>query len=81
MATQPNKPTSKPVQSFQCGTVQAVIWKNTGKKGDVASVTLGRSYQDEADQWKTSDSFEVHDLSAVKHVVSQAEEWLRDRAK
>jgi len=79
MATPSNTP--KPVQSFKCGTVQAVIWKNTGKKGEFYSVTLGRSYKDAEEKWHTSDSFGVNDLSAVNTVLEHAEAWLRDHSK
>lgn len=79
MATPSNTP--KPVHSFTCGTVQAVMWKNTSKSGALYSVTLGRSYKDAEEKWQTSDSFGVNDLSAVNTVLEHAEAWLRGHAK
>ncbi len=76
MATQ----ISRPVQSFQCATVRASIWRNEGKRGAFHAITLSRTFMDAEGQPRSAGSFGQHDLSAIKTVVAQAERWIREHA-
>ena len=76
MATQ----LSRPVQSFQCATVRASIWKNEGKRGAYYAITFSRTFTDGDGLPKTSGSFGKNDLSAVATVVAQAEGWVREHS-
>lgn len=76
MATQ----VSRPVQSFQCATVRASIWRNEGKRGAFHAITLSRTFMDAEGHLKSSGSFGKNHLSAVATVVAQAERWVREHA-
>ena len=76
MATQ----LSRPVQSFQCATVRASIWKHDGKYGACYAITFSRTFTDGDGLPKTSGSFGKHDLSAVATVIRQAEGWVREHS-
>ena len=76
MATQ----LSRPVQSFQCATVRASIWKHDGKYGACYAITFSRTFTDGDGLPKTSGSFGKNDLSAVATVVAQAEGWVREHS-
>lgn len=76
MATQ----VSRPVQSFQCATVRASIWRNEGKRGAFHAITLSRTFMDAEGHPKSSGSFGKNDLSAVATVIAQAERWVREHA-
>lgn len=76
MATQ----VSRPVQSCQCATVRASIWRNEGKRSAFHAITLSRSFMDAEGHPNSSGSFGKNDLSAVATVIAQAEQWVREFA-
>ena len=67
---------SKPVRKFRSGPVSAAVWENTiqtdsGPK-TVQNITFQRSYRDEKDQWKNTDSYTPASLGNLLVVALQA---------
>jgi hypothetical protein len=65
-----------PVAKFRVGFVTASVWKNdTG----FYSVTLQRSYRDDAGAWQNADNFSHGDLLNAAKVLERAEHWIAAR--
>ena len=64
--------TNQPIDTLRDGRLKATIWKNFGEKGNFYTVTLTRSYQDEAENWKDSDSFSGSELLRIAHLATRA---------
>jgi hypothetical protein len=64
--------TNSPIDTLRDGRLKATIWKNFGDNGNFYTVTLSRSYQDEADNWQDSDSFSGSELLRIAHLASRA---------
>jgi hypothetical protein len=63
---------SKPAAEVRLGNIRAAIWKNEGKNGVWFTVTVDRSYRDDEDEFRSSNSFGRDDLLAVAKVVDLA---------
>lgn len=62
---------TKPIDTVRLGTVQAAIWKNETANGVYYNVTFDRRYKD-GDEWKSSTSFGVKDLLALRKAADMA---------
>lgn len=63
---------SQPEDTLRDGNLKSTIWKNQGDKGAFFSVTLTRSYQDDADNWHETDSFSGTQLLRIAHLAGRA---------
>ncbi len=61
-----------PIETLRDGRLKATIWKNHGDKGNFYTVTFSRSYKDEDDNWKDSDSFSGSELLRIAHLSTRA---------
>ncbi|PIN80153.1 hypothetical protein COV11_04520 [Candidatus Woesearchaeota archaeon CG10_big_fil_rev_8_21_14_0_10_30_7] len=70
----------QPEKRFQAGAISATVWKNTqqkdGKEFDFFSVSLQRSYKDQAGAWKHTTSLRSNDVPKAKLVLDKAWEFL-----
>jgi hypothetical protein len=66
------QPGNKPVDRIRIGKVTASIWNNPSDKGDFYSVTFERSYKDEGDAWKSSQSYRRDDLLELAKAADKA---------
>jgi hypothetical protein len=65
-----------PVVEIRLGRVRAAIWENQKKDGGSdLSVTFGRLYKDDEDQWQDASSFRRDDLPALCEVAHTA--WIK----
>lgn len=53
---------NRPVQEIRHRNIRAAIWRNPTEKGAMYTVTVSRSYRDDAGQWHDSNSFSFDDL-------------------
>jgi hypothetical protein len=76
---------TKPVETFSvtCGGgayVQCSIWgkqiEYDGRTITVYSVTVRKSYKDQAGEWKNMHSFRGSELYCVHHVLHCASQWI-----
>lgn len=75
---------NKPIDKIRIGKVTASIWNNPSEKGDFYSVTFERSYKDEGDAWKSSQSFRRDDLLELAKAADKAHDRileLRQRSR
>lgn len=67
---------NKPMTKFRSGGVVATVWENTIEKNGnnltVYNVQLERTYKNDKDEWKTTNSYKVGDLPKVELVVREA---------
>ncbi len=73
-----NTPT-KPAHSIREADVKATIWRNHSEKGEFYNVTLSRTFKDNGDKLKDTNSFGIHDLSKIEMVIRQARNWILDQ--
>ena len=73
-----NKKT-KPAHSIREADVKATIWLNHGEKGDFYNVTLSRTFKDEKDHLKDTNSFGLHDLTKVEMALKKAQDWIMNQ--
>lgn len=70
-----------PVFKVRCRGVSGTVWKNEkekdGKKFDVFSVNITKSYKDKDDNWKNTDSYGAEDLHAVEVVARRCYENIK----
>lgn len=64
-----------PVVKLRAGLLQVAIWRNESEKGPWFSVTLLRSYQNEAGEWQETDSLNGYDLLEAAELLRLA--WHR----
>ena len=64
--------TNQPIDTLRDGRLKATIWKNQGDSGSFYTVNLTRSYQDEAKEWRDSDSFSGSELPRIAHLATRA---------
>lgn len=64
--------TNKPATKVSLYPVSAIIWRNAAPKGFAYSVTFERSYQDEAGNYKSANSFNTSELLLVAKVADLA---------
>lgn len=75
-----SKAKQRPVHEIRLGRVRAAIWENQTDNGPRHNVALRRLYKDEeANQWKDSDSFGRDDLHLVVKVAHMAELWIYEQ--
>ena len=67
---------TKPAHSIREADVKATIWLNHGEKGDFYNVTLSRTFKDEKDNLKDTNSFGLYDLTKVEMAVRKAQDWI-----
>ncbi len=65
-----------PVKKFRLGYVTASVWKNAGNNGDWHSVTLERSYRDDAGDIQNTSSLGAADLLNAAKLLQRAEEHI-----
>ena len=73
----------KPAHEIRMGTIKATIWHNETESGSSRhNVQIRRLYRDDqAQEWKTSDSFGRDDLLLVAKVLDMAHSWIFERVK
>ena len=71
---------NSPAKKFRAGGMSATVWQNTkekeGRKFDVFSVNLERSYKDARGEWKNTNSLRVEDLPKAVLLLGKAFEHL-----
>ena len=68
-----------PVHTIRHGPVKAAIWENTSSSGrSFFNVTFARGYQDEAGNFKDSDSYGEWHLWALERCATEAYAWIRE---
>ena len=60
---------NSPVSKVRDGAVYASIWENQGDKGTFYTVTWSRTFTDENDKAKSSDSFSQSDLLKQQNLI------------
>ncbi|MAW61969.1 MAG: hypothetical protein CMJ94_14225 [Planctomycetes bacterium] len=63
---------NQPIDTLRDGSIRAAIWKNEGEKGPFFSVTLTRTFQDEAGNYQDSTSFSGTQLLRVSRLAGRA---------
>ena len=63
---------SKPVAKVSLYPITAAIWLNERDDKSYYSVTIERSYKDDAGKWQTSSTFNANDLLLLAKVADQA---------
>lgn len=56
------QPENRPVNEIRHRSIRAAIWRNDTAKGPMYTVTVSRSYRDDAGEWHDSNSFAFDDL-------------------
>jgi hypothetical protein len=67
---------SKPAHKIRIGVLQVTIWRNTGEKGPWYSVTPTRSYKQDDDTWRETDSLGFDDLLTMGKLFELAHTWI-----
>lgn len=73
---------NKPEEEFKAGAVRATVWLNqaknkAGKEVEYRTVTIERRYKDkDSNEWKSTNSFGVNDLSKAALVLNKAYEYV-----
>ncbi|MEM7127021.1 MAG: hypothetical protein AAF702_11875 [Chloroflexota bacterium] len=76
MTTQTDK-NQAPVHFYKIGPVSATIWENVTEDGkSYYHTTIGRTYQDQDGNWKSSSRFSAHELLNVAKVAERAEAFI-----
>jgi len=70
-----------PEKKFRAGAVAATIWKNdrqraTGETFSYYTISLDRSYKDQAGNWKTASSMRLQDLPKAALVLNESYRYL-----
>lgn len=65
-----------PVHKFRVAGVTASIWRNKNDDKVSYSVSVEKSYKDDADAWQTSQSYFTSDLLALAKAVDLAHSWI-----
>jgi len=56
--------------------VKGSIWLNDGEKGPYYTVNISRSYKDKKEEWKTTSTFSLLDVSDVISIAEEAIRWI-----
>lgn len=67
---------NKPVHTIRYRNLKATIWQNQNQSGTFHTVTLTRSYQDDAKSWHDTGSFNASDLPTLAKAVNDAHSWI-----
>lgn len=70
---------AKPETTFKLGSVRAAIFVNDSENGPFRTATIHRRYQDEQQQWHSSDSYGLQQLLQLRAVVDRTITELMDR--
>jgi uncharacterized membrane protein len=70
-----------PEKKFRAGAVAATVWKNehkraTGEAFSSYSISLDRSYKDQAGNWKNTASMRLQDIPKAALVLNEAYRYL-----
>jgi hypothetical protein len=65
-------------------TIEAAVWPSLitlqgGEQVQVYSVTVQRSYKDQAGNWQKNGSYRGHDLPVLLHALERAHAWILDQ--
>ena len=72
-------PANKPVETVRLGAIVAAIWRNEGEDGRVRfNATVERIYMDDADNWKSTNSFGRDDLLVLAKICDRAHSRIHD---
>lgn len=67
-----------PAIKFRDGSLQVVVWRNTGDKGTYYTVSKPtRGYKRDDDSWAEADSFNEDDLLPLAELLREAKAWIR----
>ena len=61
-----------PESTIRDGNIKATIWKNFGDSGNFYTVTLARSFKNEAGDWKETSSFSGSQLLRIARLADRA---------
>jgi hypothetical protein len=61
-----------PVGKVRVGLVNASIWENATEKGTFYNVTFERRYKDSEGNWKSTGSYDQHDLLSLAKAADLA---------
>lgn len=66
--------TNAPMSELRDGSLRAAIWKNQKKDGtgNYYSVTLSRTYKDDGDQYRDTNSFSPTELLRISRLAGNA---------
>ena len=67
----------QPAHKFRDGVLQVTIWRNSGDKGTYYSVVPTRSYKQDEDTWKETDSLNGDDCLAMAELIREAYAWIK----
>lgn len=70
--------TTKPVQTFKLGAINAAVWENDAPFGKAYSVTFERRYKD-GDRWKSTRSIDANHIMHLIKTADLAQEWIMGR--
>ena len=72
--------TNKPEITFRAGGISAAVWLNTrqmkGQSVQDRTVVIKRSYKDNKNEWKNSNSLRANDLPKAAICINKAYEYL-----
>lgn len=68
----------KPATKVSVHPVSAAIWRNSNQKGTFYSVTVERSYKDDAGKWQTSSTFNASDLLVLAKLADLCDTKIRE---
>ena len=77
-----NKKKNMPVFTSKLGSCEASVWEQEGKNGSFMTISWHRSYkdeneQDEAKQWKTTQSLRVNDVQDLQMALSDCHRFIK----
>ena len=68
---------NKPFHTIRYAGIKATIWQNQSEKnGPFYTVTLCRSYRDEAGEWHDTTSFHFRDLPNLAKAITDSHSWI-----
>ena len=67
-----------PVKTFRLGRIKAAVWENEGEQ-KFYSVTFARTYVDDDNKYRDTDSFGRDDLPLVAKLADQAHTFIFER--
>ena len=74
---------AKTEKTFTNGSCKATVFRNeieqNGKTIRIPKVIINRSYLDKAEQWQTTNSYDVNDLPKLMIIVAKAYDYLTKR--
>lgn len=66
----------RPVHKVRLRSVTAAVWQNQSDRGPWYSVTVSRSYRDDAGNWHTAENYSGGDLLLLAEVSRLAFLWI-----